>query len=137
MIVGFQLCRFSLNSRSNFPRCHPTLHHRHLAFGPPADLLLMGGMRYDSSLLRIASMCNAFNSLIVWYFAKLHTEVWTAPSEITRKGQIDANDLEWREKMFCVARSTQMAITIPLEVNKRKANKTSETNTDGSEKAKL
>jgi len=73
-----------------------------------------------------------------WHLAKLHTEVWTAPSEITTDGRIGANDPKWREKMFCVARSTQMAITIPLEVNRRKAdNNQPETNDNGSDKAKL
>jgi hypothetical protein len=63
--------------------------------------------------------------------------VWTAPSEIATEGQISTNDPKWREKMFCVARSTQMALTIPIEVNSRKANKSLETNDNSSEKAKL
>jgi len=54
---------------------------------------------------------------------ELHTELWTAPSEIAKDGQIGANDPNWREKMFCVARSTQMATTIPIEVNRRKEKK--------------
>ncbi|KAF8316385.1 hypothetical protein DL93DRAFT_2078131 [Clavulina sp. PMI_390] len=52
---------------------------------------------------------------------ELHSEVWTAPSAIGKPGAIAADDPDWRNKMFCVARSSQMALSIPIEVNKRKA----------------
>ncbi|KAF8316384.1 hypothetical protein DL93DRAFT_2078128 [Clavulina sp. PMI_390] len=54
---------------------------------------------------------------------ELHTEVWTAPSAIGKPGAVAADDPNWRDKMFCVARSAQMALTIPIEVNRRKAAK--------------
>jgi len=58
---------------------------------------------------------------------EVQSEVWTAPSALpdhsakkdaTGAGVVDAN---WREKMVCVAIASQMALTIPLEVNQRKA----------------
>lgn len=64
--------------------------------------------------------------------SKVHTEVWTAPSDIGSTGSVRADDPKWRDKMFCIARSSQMALTIPLEVNKRKAK-----HQDNGEKAKL
>ncbi|KAF8310096.1 hypothetical protein DL93DRAFT_2084858 [Clavulina sp. PMI_390] len=52
---------------------------------------------------------------------ELNTEVWTAPSDIGKPGAVSVDDPEWRHKMLCVARSSQMALTIPIAVNKRKA----------------
>lgn len=63
---------------------------------------------------------------------EVHTEIWTAPSKIGQSGAISAEDPSWRDKMFCIARSSQMALTIPLEVNTRKGKKEGE-----GEKAKL
>lgn len=68
-------------------------------------------------------------------FHQVHTEIWTAPGDIGKPGNISVDDPKWREKMFCIARSSQMALTIPLEVNKRKA-KARATPSEG-EKAKL
>jgi hypothetical protein len=56
------------------------------------------------------------------------SEVWTAPSRIGQAGAKevalgkDGSDV-WREKMVCLGIASQMALTIPLEVNARKANK--------------
>ncbi|KAF8317549.1 thioesterase-like superfamily-domain-containing protein [Cantharellus anzutake] len=49
---------------------------------------------------------------------EVRSEVWTSPSEIGTGGRVDP---DWREKQFCVAIATQMALSIPIEVNKRKA----------------
>lgn len=65
---------------------------------------------------------------------QVHSEVWTAPSALGKPGELSADDPSWREKMFCVVRSSQMALTIPLEVNRRKA--LAKNGGDG-EKAKL
>jgi len=48
------------------------------------------------------------------------TEIWTAPCGIGEKVEPDSDDEGWRDKMFCVAIASQMALTIPLEVNIRK-----------------
>jgi len=54
-----------------------------------------------------------------------------------KDAQIDANDANWREKMFCAARSTQMATTIPMEANRRKEKKSVGTCGNSNEEAKL
>ncbi|KAF8895618.1 thioesterase-like superfamily-domain-containing protein [Infundibulicybe gibba] len=45
-----------------------------------------------------------------------YVEVWTAPTNIG-EGEVDPN---WRDKQVCLAVATQMALTIPIEVNRRK-----------------
>jgi hypothetical protein len=45
-------------------------------------------------------------------------EVWTAPCEL---GQKDAKlDKDWRKDQFCLAVSTQMALTLPISVNEKR-----------------
>ncbi|KZP26973.1 hypothetical protein FIBSPDRAFT_818907 [Athelia psychrophila] len=48
-----------------------------------------------------------------------YIEVWTAPCNIG-EGQANKN---WRETQFCLATSTQMALTVPMEVNQRQASR--------------
>jgi len=49
---------------------------------------------------------------------EVRSEVWTSPSSVGTGDRVDPN---WRENQICVAIATQMALTIPIEVNKRKA----------------
>jgi len=43
-------------------------------------------------------------------------EIWTAPCDIG-EGQ---ETVGWRDKQVCLAISTQMALTVPMEVNEKK-----------------
>jgi len=67
----------------------------------------------------------------------LRSEVWTAPSTIGEKGVLSPDDEEWRDKMFCVAVSNQVALTVPIDVNRRKASTQSSTQTNGNRPSKL
>jgi hypothetical protein len=49
----------------------------------------------------------------------LGVELWTAPSNI---GEGEPGE-GWRDKQVCLAISTQMALTIPMEVNHRRGEK--------------
>jgi len=44
-----------------------------------------------------------------------HVEVWTAPSAIGQ-GKIEAG---WRDKQYCIAVVDQMALTLPMDLNRR------------------
>ena len=44
-----------------------------------------------------------------------YVEVWTAPCNIGEGQEVKG----WREKQVCLATSTQMALTIPIEVNQK------------------
>ncbi|PPR00435.1 hypothetical protein CVT24_004496 [Panaeolus cyanescens] len=46
----------------------------------------------------------------------VYVEVWTAPSNIG-EGEPTEN---WRDNQYCLATATQMALTLPMEVNQRK-----------------
>ncbi|KAH6887361.1 hypothetical protein BKA70DRAFT_1573416 [Coprinopsis sp. MPI-PUGE-AT-0042] len=50
---------------------------------------------------------------------KAYVEVWTAPSEIG-KGRVEEG---WRDQQRCLAIATQMAISVPVQVNLRNAKK--------------
>jgi len=45
----------------------------------------------------------------------VYVEVWTAPSNIGEGRDID----NWRDNQVCLAIATQMALTLPMEVNER------------------
>ncbi|PPQ92848.1 hypothetical protein CVT25_004336 [Psilocybe cyanescens] len=47
-----------------------------------------------------------------------YVEVWTAPSGIREGEEVDG----WRDDQFCLAIATQMALTLPMEVNEKKGN---------------
>ncbi|KAG2344508.1 hypothetical protein BDR05DRAFT_882199, partial [Suillus weaverae] len=44
-----------------------------------------------------------------------HAEVWTAPSAIGQ-GKLEAG---WRDKQYCIAVVDQMALTLPMDLNRR------------------
>lgn len=48
-----------------------------------------------------------------------YVEVWTAPCNIGEGTEVEG----WREHQVCLAVATQMALTIPMEVNRRQAKK--------------
>lgn len=48
-------------------------------------------------------------------------EVWTAPSAIGQATTSADADAGWRGEQICLAVSHQMALTIPLEVNLKRA----------------
>ena len=48
-------------------------------------------------------------------------EVWTAPCELREKGTNLSKD--WRKDQFCLAVSTQMALTLPISVNEKRRSK--------------
>ncbi|CAL1706694.1 unnamed protein product [Somion occarium] len=48
-----------------------------------------------------------------------YIEIWTAPSNIGEGSEQG----DWREKQRCLAVSTQMALLVPMEVNKRRGEK--------------
>ncbi|KAH6887358.1 thioesterase-like superfamily-domain-containing protein [Coprinopsis sp. MPI-PUGE-AT-0042] len=48
---------------------------------------------------------------------EVYVEVWTAPSEIG-KGRVEEG---WRDQQRCLAIATQMAISVPMEINLRNA----------------
>jgi len=45
-----------------------------------------------------------------------YVEVWTAPSNI---GEGSVNMENWRDNQVCLATATQMALTLPMQVNKK------------------
>jgi len=47
-----------------------------------------------------------------------YSEVWTAPSNIGEGSVVD----NWRDNQVCLATATQMALTLPMQVNKRLGN---------------
>ena len=47
----------------------------------------------------------------------VYVEVWTAPSNIG-EGKDDGS---WRDDQVCLATATQMALSLPMAVNERKA----------------
>ncbi|KAK7048694.1 thioesterase-like superfamily-domain-containing protein [Favolaschia claudopus] len=47
-----------------------------------------------------------------------YVEVWTAPAELGETGKVKDG---WREEQICLATATQMALVIPMEVNKGRA----------------
>lgn len=49
----------------------------------------------------------------------MYTEVWTAPSNIGEGEEVQG----WRDKQVCLAVSTQMALTVSMEVNARKGSR--------------
>lgn len=44
-----------------------------------------------------------------------HVEVWTAPSNIGEGTYVD----NWRDHQVCLATATQMALTLPMQVNEK------------------
>lgn len=48
-----------------------------------------------------------------------YVEVWTAPSNIGEGEEIEG----WRDNQVCLAVATQMALTIPIEINRERANR--------------
>ncbi|KAK9899545.1 hypothetical protein P389DRAFT_1031 [Cystobasidium minutum MCA 4210] len=48
-------------------------------------------------------------------------EVWTAPCELGESGA--KLDTDWRKDQFCLAVSTQMALTLPISVNEKRRSK--------------
>ena len=48
-----------------------------------------------------------------------YTEVWTAPCNLGEGGAVDG----WRDKQVCLATSTQMALVMPMEVNRQRGAK--------------
>jgi hypothetical protein len=48
---------------------------------------------------------------------EVYVEVWSAPSEIGKGGVVGG----WRDQQRCLAIATQMAISVPMEVNLRNA----------------
>jgi len=46
----------------------------------------------------------------------VYVEVWTAPSNIGEGRDVSDN---WRDDQVCLAVATQMALTLPMEVNER------------------
>ncbi|KAJ6582788.1 thioesterase-like superfamily-domain-containing protein [Mycena sp. CBHHK59/15] len=49
----------------------------------------------------------------------VYLEVWTAPSNLGEGPETD----NWRDSQFCLATATQMALSLPMEVNARRAKK--------------
>ncbi|KAF8908856.1 hypothetical protein CPB84DRAFT_1766159 [Gymnopilus junonius] len=45
-----------------------------------------------------------------------YVEVWSAPTNIGEGEEVD----NWRDRQVCLAIATQMALTLPMEVNKKK-----------------
>lgn len=50
----------------------------------------------------------------------VYVEVWTAPSSIGEGSPAE----DWRDNQICLAISTQMALTLPMEVNEKQGKKT-------------
>ncbi|KAJ6585390.1 thioesterase-like superfamily-domain-containing protein [Mycena capillaripes] len=46
-----------------------------------------------------------------------YLEVWTAPTNLGQGAEVDG----WRDDQFCLATATQMALTLPMEVNAGRA----------------
>ena len=44
-----------------------------------------------------------------------YVEVWTAPSNIGEGSEVD----NWRDNQVCLAIATQMALTLPMQVNEK------------------
>lgn len=49
---------------------------------------------------------------------EVYVEVWTAPTEVGEGEEKEG----WRDNQFCLAIATQMALTLPMEVNEKKGN---------------
>jgi len=45
----------------------------------------------------------------------VYVEVWTAPSNIGEGSEVD----NWRDDQVCLATATQMALTLPMQVNEK------------------
>ncbi|KDQ25348.1 hypothetical protein PLEOSDRAFT_1077944 [Pleurotus ostreatus PC15] len=70
---------------------------------------------YASRTVGLYSKGNYFNEPSGHH--DIYVEVWTAPANIG-EGSIEDG---WRDKQRCLATATQMALTVPFEVNARKA----------------
>jgi hypothetical protein len=46
-----------------------------------------------------------------------YLEVWTAPANLGEGKEVEG----WRDEQFCLATATQMALTLPMEVNAGRA----------------
>lgn len=49
----------------------------------------------------------------------VYVEVWTAPCNLGEGKEVEG----WRDNQVCLAVSTQMALTIPMEVNQERGRK--------------
>jgi len=50
----------------------------------------------------------------------IYGEVWSAPGNIGESSDRDPDDESWRRDMRCVAVTSQMALSVSLEVNRSK-----------------
>lgn len=50
----------------------------------------------------------------------IYGEIWSAPGNIGETGDRDPEDESWRRDMRCVAVTSQMALSVSIEVNRNK-----------------
>lgn len=53
----------------------------------------------------------------------IYGEVWSAPGLIGKGDGRDASDESWKRDMRCIAVTGQMALSVPLAINKSKGEK--------------